>query len=275
MLTDIVQEQLKLDEHQLKSIANAREFLEESVALRNSSTANTPESREKYAALRLQANRLLTEVVSDKVQERADELCGDLLSFSLPGMITPEGLESRHSLGPLADLLRQPAVQQELRLSLSVTEAIDSFLEIKSRDVNDVVASLDLDLSNQPSAQLLDAWWDAYRRIAVIRLELERECAKSLTAAQNSRLQQLLFQSLGPQVLLVSESAREALELTEQQLEDLRQIEQERAKSLNFANLLCNSVRRAADVGVLLSDQQRGKLQSLKGTTFRFVAVTR
>ena len=270
LLLDIVQEQLELDDRQLKSIANARELLEESIAIRSNPKAKTPESELKYGELRKQANDLLTEVSNDATQERVDALRGDVFSFNLPGMVAPEEFGGGHPLGPLADLLRRPAVQQELRLSVSVTEAIDQFLEMKSREVTTAIGTLEVDLSANPSPLVLKAWGDAYRSIEALRRELESECAKQLTASQNSRLQQILFQSLGSQALLVSDSACDALELTAQQRDDLQQVKERLAKSQNFSNLICKSPRSVEDVSVLLSEKQRENLQSLKGSAILF-----
>ena len=238
--------------------------------MRNNSNAKTPESESKYSELRKQANALLTEVASGATQKRVDELKGDLFSFNLPGMVAPEEFGGGHPLGPLADLLRRPAVQQELRLSGSVTEAIDQFLEMKSREVTAAIGTLEVDLSPNPSPLVVKAWGEAYRSIEVRRQELELECAKRLTASQNSRLQQILFQSLGSQALLVSASACDALELTAQQREDLQQVKERLAKSQNFSNLICKSLRSTDDVSVLLSETQREKLQSLKGAAILF-----
>ncbi len=270
LLLDIVQEQLNLDERQLKSIAHARELLEESVAIRNNSKARTPESELKYGQLRKQANELLSEVANSVTQKRVEELRGDLFSFNLPGMTATEEFGGGHPLGPLADILCRPEVQQDLRLSVSVTEAIDQFLELKSREVTSTIGTLEVDLGPNPSPLVVKAWGDAYRSIETLRRELELECAKQLTAAQNSRLQQILFQSLGSQALLVSDSACEALELTAQQREALQQVKERLAKSQNFSNLVAKSIRNVEDVSVLLSENQRECLQRLKGGAILF-----
>ena len=146
----------------------------------------------------------------------------------------------------------------------------DQFLEMKSREVIGAIETLEVDLSANPSPLVVKAWGEAYRSIDALRRELELECVKRLTASQNSRLQQILFQSLGSQALLVSDSACEALELTGQQCEDLRQVKERLAKSQNFSNLICKSLRSTDDVSVLLSEQQREKLQILKGAAILF-----
>ena len=275
LLLDIVQEQLNLDEPQLKSIENARGLLEESVALRNSTNTRTPESELKYGELRKQANKLLTEVARHASQDRLDELRGDLFSFTIPGMVAYEEFVGDHPLGPLADIIRQPAVQQELKLSGSVADTIDQFLEVKSREVIAVMQTLELDTSESPSPIVIKAWEDAHRSMDNLRGELELECRKQLTTQQNSRLQQILFQALGPHSLLVSDSAREALELTGQQREDLRQIKERLSKSQNFSTLMYSSLRTADDVIALLTKQQLEKLQDLKGAAFYSLPISR
>ena len=270
LLLDVVQERLKLDELQLKSIARARELLEEAILVRK-----TPETESAYSNLRQQANKLLMEVASGATQERMDELSGDLFSFSLPGMIVPKALAIGHPLGPLAELIRQPGVQQELRLSREAIEAIDELLTSKSKETIGMLPSLEFDFSENPSPLVISAWVDAYGKISALRKEIELECNKRLSLKQNSRLQQILFQALGPQTLLVSASACDALEITANQREGLQQIEQSLAKSQNLANLICKSLGRSDEVTALLTETQRQQVEGFKGTTFHFLAVPR
>ena len=138
------------------------------------------------------------------------------------------------------------------------------------RDVIDTLETLKIDTSADPSPVVVKAWCDAYQTIDALRRELESECDKQLTAPQKSRFQQILFQSLGAQALLVSNSACDALELTAQQREELRQIQERMAKSQNFSNLLCKALRNTDDVSLLLSEPQLKQLQKLKGNKIPF-----
>ena len=273
LLLELVQQQLKLTDDELQNIARARELLIESVAMRK--PAMTPELESAYRDLRQQANALLTSVAQGAVGQRMHAISGELFAFSLPGSVVPSELGRNHPAGPLAELICQPAVQQELKLSRGTVEVIDKFMNSKSRQVLDSFASLELDASGDPQAPATKAWAEAYQKVGAMRLEVEQECKTWLSPEQNTRLQQILFQALGPQTLLVSETARDALKITSEQREALQRIEQDLAKSQNFSHLIFSSQRKSEVTEQLLTEEQHQRLETLKGPAFYFLPVSR
>ncbi len=102
------------------------------------------------------------------------------------------------------------------------------------------------------------------KKIGSLRKEIEHDIQVQLSPEQRSRLQQILFQSLGPHTILVSDSAREAVALTPEQLKKLERIEEEIAKSQNFSQLMFSSQAHEALFEELLCTSSTPKLRASK-----------
>lgn len=214
--------------------------------------------------------------LSDEVKARLEEMKGAPFHFSPPLPLQSRSTACVNSmggmdiLGPLAALVMQSEVQEDLKLSNAVigdvTALIDDLSQVAAIELRDS----DWRFEPGSSEPELPARWRAIvEKFEANRSRLESELETLLGKEKFQRLVGLLWQREGYRALLVSHAAAMSLELSDHQLAELLELKSNFLQHRNMSRLTLSSLP-SVDLVSILTSEQKDQIERLEGVSIIF-----
>lgn len=264
LLIDSVRDALNLNDQQReiveKAIADLERDTKQSLPAQGSDVPATAKP------IKAAVDETLRALVDGELSERLTRLRGTPFAFTLYGQVELKSAVRMHSMGILAALVSLPDVQRELQISASNRMRLKQIIE---DDTALAIALFEnvppIDSADQPSVTELNAWRETAQELLRMRKQLEISLVDMLAPEQRVRLVGLLIQVAGSQAIVLSDSARLSLGLSDEQSAKLKDICNTNLNSVKFATITGQVVSDSRAIDALLSESQTQKLESMKG----------